>query len=166
MSMPLRLVPLALVLACALSPNAFAERRDEIRGRSSDIPGLLSMDGVRQWFERTFSADELRALDDADVAVTAQFCNCDDRPTAHYPYVMVLLSTPKGDLVARLERSEMNTRVVPIAVRNGNDYCSAEEGEGCYGSFAHACEFTDHRYGASLAPFFPECKGDSARPQR
>lgn len=165
MRAPLRLLPLLLALSCLASSNA-AERREEIRARASDVPGLMRMDGVRQWLERTFSADELRALTAANVAVTAQFCNCDDRPTAHYPYVMVLLATPKGDLIARLERSEMSTRMVPIAVRNGNDYCSSEEGEGCYGSFAHACEFTDHRYGATLAPFFPECKSDGAQAPR
>lgn len=162
---PNRFVPLVLAVACALSSSALAERRDEIHGRASQIPGLLAMDGVRQWFERTFSEAELNALREADLAVTAQFCNCDDRPTAHYPYVMVLLATPRGDLIARLERNEMSTRVVPIAVRNGNDYCSADEGEGCFGKFTHACEFTDHRYGASLAPFFPECKDTSSAPR-
>ena len=160
-----RFVPLLLTAACALSSSALAERHDEIHGRASQIPGLLGMEGVRQWFERTFSEDELHALRANDLAVTAQFCNCDDRPTAHYPYVMMLLATPKGDLIARLERNEMSTRVVQIAVRNGNAYCSAEEGEGCYGSFAHACEFTDHRYGATLAPFFPECKDGPSAPR-
>lgn len=164
--MPKRFVSLLLALTCTVSSIALAERREEIQGRAGDIPGLMKMDGVRQWLERTFSVDELRALNEANVPITAQFCNCDDRPTAHYPYVMVLLATPKGDLIARLERNEMSTRMVPIAVRNGSDYCSAEEGEGCYGSFAHACEFTDHRYGPTLAPYFPECKSDSAQPPR
>lgn len=165
MPTPKRFVPLLLVLMCAASASVLAERREEIHGHASDIPGLLRMDGVRQWFERTFSAEELRALNAANLPLTAQFCNCDDRPIAHYPYVMVLLATPKGELIARLERNEMSTRMVPIAVRNGNDYCSSEEGEGCYGTFAHACEFTDYRYGPTLAAFFPECKVEPAPPR-
>lgn len=156
------LTTLACAALLALSLSAHAESRDQLRGRASDIPGLLGMDGVRQWFERTFSASELNALRGEDLEVTAQFCNCNDRPDPHYPYVMMLLATPKGDLIARLERSEMSTRVVPIAVRNGDQYCSAEDGEGCYGAFAHACAFTDFRYGPNLAPYFPDCKRRSA----
>lgn len=96
-----------------------------------------------------------------DVRVESHYCGCYDKPTPHYPYPVVLFITSKGALVARSEGREGVPQITPLAVRYGDRYCALDSEEECYGSFSHPCEFTDFRYGPTLAEFFPTCKSDS-----
>ena len=88
------------------------------------------------------------------------YCSCYDEPIKHYPYPIVVLKTPNGDLVARPEGTDGTLFFTPLAVRYGNRYCAVGSETDCYGSFSHPCEFTDFRYGPYLAEFFPTCKSD------
>lgn len=71
---------------------------------------------------------------------------------------MVIMKSAQGDLVARPEGQESAVQFVPLALRYGKRYCPLESGAECYGEFEHPCEFSDFRYGAALAPYFPSCK--------
>jgi hypothetical protein len=122
--------------------------------------GATESDGPAIWPRTRFLASELQGLQLGDLGVESHFCGCYDKPNKHYPYALVLLKTSKGDLVARPERLEGAVAYVPLAVRRGNQYCELESEAQCYGSFPHPCDFTDHRYGRDLAPFFPTCKAD------
>ena len=117
-------------------------------------------DGLSVWPRARFSASELEGLNLGDLQVEPHFCGCYDKPNKHFPYSLVLLKTSKGDLVTRPERLEGAVTYVPLAVRRGNQYCELESETQCYGSFSDPCEFTDHRYGPNLAPFFPTCKAE------
>jgi hypothetical protein len=88
------------------------------------------------------------------------YCSCYDEPNKHYPYSIVVLKTPNGDLVARPEGTDGALFFTPLAVRYGNRYCELDSDQDCYGSFSHPCEFTDFRYGPYLAEFFPTCKSE------
>jgi len=112
------------------------------------------------WPRTRFLASELQELRLGDLEVESHFCGCYDKPNKHYPYALVLLKTSRGDLVARPERLEGAVAYTPLAVRRGNQYCELESEAQCYGSFPHPCDFTDHRYGPDLAPFFPTCKDE------
>jgi hypothetical protein len=112
------------------------------------------------WPRTRFLASELQELRLGDLEVESHFCGCYDKPNKHYPYALVLLKTSRGDLVARPERLEGAVAYTPLAVRRGNLYCELESEAQCYGSFPHPCDFTDHRYGPDLAPFFPTCKDE------
>ena len=115
-------------------------------------------DGLAVWPRVRFLASELQGLQLGDLEVEAHFCGCYDKPNKHYPYAIVLLKTSKGDLVTRPERLEGAVAYTPLAVRRGNQYCELESDAQCYGSFPELCDFTDHRFGPNLAPFFPTCK--------
>jgi hypothetical protein len=116
------------------------------------------MEGVSVWFRERFSEAELQAYQPEDFRIESQLCNCSDRPEPHYPYIMVFFSTPKGDLVGRPDRKGFDTIITRLAVRYGEQYCNVESEDECYGSFSHPCDFSDFRYGAQLAPYFPTCK--------
>ena len=122
--------------------------------------GATKPDGLSVWPRARFSASELEGLNLGDLQVEPHFCGCYDKPNKHFPYSLVLLKTSKGDLVTRPERLEGAVTYVPLAVRRGNQYCELESETQCYGSFSDPCEFTDHRYGPNLAPFFPTCKAE------
>jgi hypothetical protein len=122
--------------------------------------GATKPDGLTVWPRTRFFASELQELHLGDVQVEAHFCGCNDKPTKHFPYSLVLLKTSKGDLVARPERLEGAVTYTPLAVRRGNLYCELESEAQCYGSFPEPCDFTDYRYGPNLAPFFPTCKDE------
>jgi hypothetical protein len=119
---------------------------------------LLALPEVTRWLDQQFTSTERQALRDEDVTVTGARCGCSDRPEPHYPYALVIVSSPKGDLVAGFEGNESAVRIRPLALRTGALYCSVHESEGCFGEFANPCEFTDARFGPALAPFFPDCK--------
>jgi hypothetical protein len=104
---------------------------------------------------------ELEQLQPGQLHVQVHYCGCSDRPRAHFPYQLVLLQTPKGDLVARPEHYELAVEFTTLAVRYGTRYCAVDEPD-CYGSFEQPCDFTDFRYGPYLGPFFPTCKADEA----
>lgn len=122
--------------------------------------GATEPDGLAVWPRDRFLASELQDLRLGDLEVEAHFCGCYDKPNKHFPYAIVLLKTSKGDLVTRPERLEGAVAYTPLAVRRGNQYCELESETQCYGSFPDPCDFTDHRYGPNLAPFFPTCKAD------
>lgn len=63
--------------------------------------------------------------------------------------------------MARPERHELALEFTTLAVRYGTRYCAVDEPD-CYGWFEQPCDFTDFRYGPTLAPFFPTCKADEA----
>lgn len=119
--------------------------------------GSFDMVGVSGWFNNRFSEAELGTYRHEDFDIEQQLCSCYDRPVPHYPYVMMLFSTPKGDLVGRPERRGFDTVIIPLAVRFGERYCDVEAEDQCYGSFTNACDFSDFRYGNDLAPYFPDC---------
>ncbi len=120
----------------------------------------LAMDGVALWLKARFSQTDLEGLRVGDLKAEAYYCGCYDEPNKHYPYSIVLLKTPKGDLVARPEGTDGALLFTALAVRHGDRYCEVESETDCYGTFSHPCEFTDFRYGPSLAEFFPTCKSD------
>ena len=119
-----------------------------------------ALDGISNWLLARFSQSELEALRPGELWLESHFCGCNDVPTKHFPYAVVLLATPKGDLVARPERHEIVVRFTALAVRYGDRYCDLESEANCYGSFPHPCDFTDFRYGRLLIDFFPTCKAD------
>ena len=122
--------------------------------------GATKPDGPSVWPRTRFFASELQGLQLGDLQVEAHFCGCFDKPNKHFPYSLVLLKTSKGDLVARPELLDGAVTYMPLAVRRGNQYCELESETQCYGSFSDPCEFTDHRYGPNLAPYFPTCKAE------
>jgi hypothetical protein len=87
-------------------------------------------------------------------------CGCYDEPSKHYPYSIVVFKAPERDLVTRPERREGALTFSPLAVRYGTRYCAVELEQNCYGSFSHPCDFTDFRYGPTLAEYFPTCKAE------
>jgi hypothetical protein len=117
-----------------------------------------SLEAISRWINDRFSASEIKELSADDFRVESHACSCADKPDPHFPYLVVLFTTPKGDLVARPEGQENMAKFTPLAVRTGDQYCRVESEQHCYGSFASVCEFTDFRYGPFLQPFFPTCK--------
>ncbi len=93
-------------------------------------------------------------------------CNCTDRPTPHYPYTVLVVKSRDGELLVRPEGQESVVTFTPLALRYGDRYCEVDASERCFGNFAHPCEFTDFRYGPTLAPFFPSCKEPDESPTR
>ena len=117
-----------------------------------------SLEAISRWINDRFSASEIKELSPDDFRVESHACSCSDKPDPHFPYLVVLFTTPRGDLVVRPEGGENMAKFTPLAVRTGDQYCKVESEEHCYGSFANVCEFTDFRYGPLLQPFFPTCK--------
>jgi hypothetical protein len=124
----------------------------------------IAVGALSLWLEARFSDSELERLRPGDLAIESHYCSCYDRPKPHYPYPVVLLKTPKGDLVARPDSREGVVSFTPLAVRHGERYCDLESEHDCYGSFREPCEFTDFRYGPYLAEFFPDCTADDEEP--
>jgi hypothetical protein len=132
-----------------VEPEGNLERRDKV---GSD--GRSARSGAE------LSAPELEGLQRDDLKVESYYCSCYDKPNKHFPYAIVVLRTPQGDLVARPERNEAAVTFTVLAIRYGNRYCEVDVGGDCYGSFAEPCDFTDFRYGPTLAEFFPTCMSD------
>ena len=148
---------LALIAAGSLShAQARAQELTIARADSGQID-QVDLDTESRLLRARLDLDQSRP---GDVRVESHYCGCYDRPTPHYPYAMVLFITSKGALVARSEGREGVPRITPLAVRYGDRYCALDSEEECYGSFSHPCEFTDFRYGPTLAEFFPTCKSD------
>lgn len=120
----------------------------------------IKIEEVSRWLKARFSDSELEVLSRDGLQLEARFCGCDDQPTAHFPYAVIVVSTPKGDLIGRPDSVEGSVRITPLADRYGTRYCEVGSEDACYGSFADVCQFTDFRYGSHLQPFFPTCKPD------
>jgi hypothetical protein len=147
----------ALVFAvslCAICANAQAERP----ANPPQPEGSFSMAGVAEWVVKKFTQAELESSRPGDFGIESQMCSCTDRPEPHYPYILVFFNTPKGDLVGRPDRKGFETVITRLAVRHGEEYCDVDSEDECYGTFSHPCDFSDFRYGAQLAPYFPTCK--------
>ena len=115
------------------------------------------------WLKVRFSDAELQQLQAGDLRMESYYCGCYDKPIKHFPYSIILLRTPKGDLVARPDMKDVAVSFTPLAIRYETRYCDVDSEE-CYGSFSHVCDFTDFRYGPYLAKFFPTCKSADAAP--
>ena len=154
-----RVANLILVALLALfSMHVFAQSEERKDSRRYTFRfGSFEMPGVETWFKSRFSEAELGTYRREDFDIEQELCSCYDRPVPHYPYVLMLFSTPKGDLVGRPERRGFDTVIIPLAVRFGERYCEVDAEDECYGSFANACDFSDFRYGEELAPYFPDC---------
>lgn len=120
----------------------------------------VAVSGMSAWLRTRFSQTELEGLRAGDLRVESYYCGCYDKPTKHYPYSIILLKTPNGDLVARPEGTDGALSFTPLAVRYGDRYCALGSETDCYGSFSHPCDFTDFRYGPYLAEFFPTCMSE------
>lgn len=147
----------ASIALSSLAAHAQNDEPENARQRSGQLASF-DMEGVSDWFRDRFSAAELQTYQPEDFRIESHMCNCSDRPEPHYPYILVFFSTPKGDLVGRPDRKGFDTVITRLAVRHGERYCDVESENECYGSFSHPCEFSDFRYGAQLAPYFPTCK--------
>ena len=154
------LVSIVTALALVATSGACLANDSTTRKNEAAQNGATEPDGVAVWPRARFLASDLQELRLGDFEVEALFCGCYDKPNKHFPYAIVLLKTSKGDLVTRPERLEGAVAYMPLAVRRGNQYCELESEAQCYGSFPDPCDFTDHRYGPNLAPFFPTCKAD------
>jgi len=161
-----RVAKMAAVLVAAwsnLSPAGEAYARDPVPSSGEEQQArAVNIEGVSRWLQGRFSETELEALGREGLRVESHYCSCEDTPHPHYPYTVVLFLTPRGTLVARPEGREGAVTITPLAVRHDTRYCEVESEWRCYGSFAHPCEFTDFRYGQTLAQFFPSCKSDRA----
>lgn len=74
------------------------------------------------------------------------------------------LKQAKTASISFFESAVMHARrqdFTALAVKYGTRYCAVDKPD-CYGSFAQPCDFTDFRYGPTLAQFFPTCKTDDA----
>jgi hypothetical protein len=118
----------------------------------------IELEGISGWLRARFSPSELEAFQAGDLSVEPHFCGCYDKPKRHFPYRMVVIKTPKGDLVARPENREVSVSFTALAVRRGNQYCDVDAESSCFGSFSEPCDFSDFRYGPQLSIFFPTCK--------
>ena len=159
-SVALFCVSLALFSLQANAQNADAENTR----RGSGQVGSFNMEGVADWFRDRFPEGELETYQPEEFRIESYSCNCDDRPVPHYPYLLVIFTTPKGDLVGRPDRRGVDTIITRLAVRYGERYCDLDSEDACYGSFSDPCDFSDYRYGHQLAAYFPTCK--SVEPDR
>ena len=158
----LRAITLAFVFASLALPFATGEVLAGERGRAleqdHEPAHATRLEGVSAWMRERFSKSEIEAMSAEDFRIESHSCSCADKPDPHFPYRIVLFTTPKGDLLARPEANEQSAAVTLLAVRNGDQYCQLDSEEQCYGSFASVCEFIDFRYGPMLKPYFPTCK--------
>ena len=150
-----------LISSLVLLPMGGARARDLT---TTEKTQAIDMKEIWVWLQGRFSGGESETFRPEDLGVEPHFCGCYDKPHPHFPYSVVLFVTPKGALVGRAEGREGEMSITPLAIRYGNRYCEVESDERCYGSFDHPCDFTDFRYGPSLAEYFPTCKSDEAEP--
>jgi len=151
----------AILCLLALIAQVHAARATDFGVEVNPIHEKLEAAGMTDWLKARFSEIELEAMPHEQLRVESYACGCYDQPTRHFPYRIVSLKTPRGDLITRPEGQETVVHFIALAVRYGDLYCDAQSEESCYGTFAHPCDFTDFRYGRNLAPFFPTCRSDS-----
>ena len=161
--MPINANQIPLLLTCASFALFVAPGAAHATELSVPASTVFEMHEVSLWLRARFTEAELEALGPDATRVEAHACGCYDRPRPHFPYRLVLFTTPRGDLVARAESHETALRITPLAVRKGSHYYELESEERAYGAFAHPCDFTDFRFGSQLAEFFPSCKAKDKR---
>lgn len=155
-------VPIILLVWCALLGASTCTAHEWVGDRVEDGQAIRA-ESFTAWLKKKFSDAELERLQRGDVSVESHSCSCYDEPKRHFPYLMVVLRTPKGDLIARPELQEGAASFTPLAVRRERQYCDVESEQNCYGWFADPCDFTDARYGPHLAAYFPTCKSDESQ---
>jgi hypothetical protein len=155
---------LVVLVACAslLAPTDYGSAQQMTSTQDIEQGHLIDMDGISDWLKARFSEVELGGLPTGELSIEPYYCGCYDHPHKHFPQAVVMLRTPRGDLIARPEGGDQIVRFTPLAVRFGNLYCEVGSEQSCYGTFRHPCDFTDFRYGSFLAPFFPTCMSDEA----
>ncbi|HLZ99882.1 MAG TPA: hypothetical protein VKP66_18235 [Steroidobacteraceae bacterium] len=152
---------LVIVSLAALAGPVTGRAQDSaIAGDGIERANTIQSEELSIWLKGRFSVGELERVPPGDVRLEPYSCGCNDKPDKHYPYLIVVLRTPKGDLVTRPESREGAPSFTPLAVRYGTRYCDVAVEENCYGSFPDICEFTDFKYGPYLAAFFPTCKAE------
>jgi hypothetical protein len=149
-----------LWLALSVWPGASHAHDPAAHHNRAEGTTAIGVSALSRWLKTRFTEAELAQLAPEDLVLEPHYCGCYDEPEPHFPYPLVLLKTPKGDLVARDDSREGAVSFAPLAVRHGDRYCEVESEHVCYGTFAEPCDFTDFRYGPHLAPFFPTCKTD------
>jgi len=147
--------PLLLGFACG---SLHAREQATAFEHDPEHQATTNFDSVLGWIKGRFTPAEIDKMSPEDFRIEPHACSCADKPEPHFPYLVVLFTTPKGDLVARPDGHETMTRFTPLAVRRGEHYCMVDSEEQCYGSFSNVCEFTDFRYGSMLEQVFPTCK--------
>ncbi len=148
----------SLSLALFIQANDAQGREPATPPQDSSRSGAIHLAGVSVWLDKRFSDTELAALPPEDFQIESHACSCADRPDPHFPYLLIVFKTPKGDLVGRPDRRGIDVVITHLAVRHGERYCNLDAEDQCYGSFSHPCEFSDFRYGPHLAAYFPSCK--------
>lgn len=154
---------LMFLMSCAVFLGASTCTARELASDQVEHGQAVHAESLATWLERKFSQGELERLRPGDVKVESHACGCYDEPKKHFPYLIVVVRTPKGDLVLRPELQEGAPSFTPLAVRTGRQYCEVESEGNCYGSFADPCDFTDARFGPHLAAYFPTCKSDDSQ---
>jgi len=154
---------LVILLSCAAFLGASTCTARELASDQVEHGHALHAGSLATWFRHKFSQAELEGLRPGEVEVESHSCGCYDQPKKHFPYLVVVVRTPKGDLVLRPELQEGAASFTPIAVRSGMRYCEVETEGACYGSFEDPCDFTDARFGPHLAAYFPTCKSDESQ---
>src|SRR5512143_3915963 len=90
-----------LLIAGASQGQDLAPRAQRPPARSVDTESMAV------WLKGLYTEEEFRALSPNQVSMTPQQCGCYDKPVKHYPYAVVILATPKGELILRPEQREM-----------------------------------------------------------
>jgi hypothetical protein len=152
-----------LLVGCVLVMPLRGQDAERARG-SAGQDKALHLHGLSDEVRARFSEAELQGFRAQGLTAEQHECGCYDKPTKHFPYSIVVFKTARGELVTRAERGDGPPRFSALAVRHGDRYCDPNAEETCYGSFGHPCDFTDFRYGESLAPFFPTCKTEDSEP--
>ncbi len=129
----------------------------------TDAQTVIEISSITRWLSVRFSAAELQQFRAGDLKIERHYCGCYDEPIKHYPYSVVLVRTPRGDLVARPDNLDVAVTFTLLATRQGDQYCEVDSSS-CYGVFREVCDFTDFRYGPYLAQFFPTCKTSGTEP--
>ena len=120
---------------------------------------LLKYPEVIAWLRKDMSDTDIAALKMHDLHISGDVCSCSDA-TPHYPYAVLRISSKTSSLIARIEGNEVGFRIRPIAIQKGKHYFLHGADEKSFGEYDSTCDFTDARFGPTLAPFFPDCKDD------
>lgn len=145
---------IATMLVLTLSVAASAAGLDDSLG------GLTSQPEIIAWLKKELSDGDIAALSRDDLKISGDVCSCSDL-TPHYPYAVLKISVKNSAFIARVEGNEAGFRLRPIAVQRDNKYFLHDGDEIYFGEYNSTCEFTDARFGPTLAPFFPDCKAST-----
>jgi hypothetical protein len=126
----------------------------QVPDRSAPLERLIEPKQI----DRLLGGEPATPLLREEIRSAMHYCSCSDTPEPHYPYAMLVVTTPRGDVILRSEGNDGAIRIRALAVRHGNQYCPMDPDQPCHGEFADPCGFTDSVYGPLLAKYFPRCK--------